>query len=94
MPKVERCGVCRCSEFEPCEPPCFWIAPGICSSCFDLACKIREWHDDVARKPSFLALIGLVKELRGKVGPPLKRLAAVVKKPRPLRLKPGTPRHG
>lgn len=62
----ERCTVCRCSEFEPCEPPCSWVVPNlsVCSSCYELAICLRQWHDEVAYKASFAALIRLAKELR------------------------------
>lgn len=27
------CRQCKCSQFNACEPSCFWVEPGLCSSC-------------------------------------------------------------
>jgi hypothetical protein len=27
------CQVCGCTDTTACEPPCFWVAPGVCSAC-------------------------------------------------------------
>jgi hypothetical protein len=30
---AEICRECGCSEADPCEPPCWWAAPELCSAC-------------------------------------------------------------
>ncbi len=61
--RTDRCRVCRCTQREPCNPPCSWHEPGLCSSCHELAETIRNWMDYTALRASFYALIRLVKEM-------------------------------
>jgi hypothetical protein len=32
---VEICSECGCTELDPCDPPCWWTAPDLCSACAD-----------------------------------------------------------
>ena len=38
-----RCRVCGCSEREPCEPPCGWDQPGLCTGCAITIDALAEW---------------------------------------------------
>ncbi len=60
---AERCRVCKCTEREPCNPPCSWASAGLCSSCYELSRLLREWIDNVALKPRVAALVKLAREL-------------------------------
>jgi hypothetical protein len=31
--EAERCRSCGCTHTSPCEPPCSWSEPGLCSAC-------------------------------------------------------------
>ena len=31
------CRVCGCTHFTPCDPPCAWAEPGLCTACKDKA---------------------------------------------------------
>jgi hypothetical protein len=33
MTKAVACRVCRCTEERGCEEGCWWVQPGLCSSC-------------------------------------------------------------
>jgi hypothetical protein len=51
-----RCRVCGCTEREPCNPPCSWALPGLCSVCALAATVLGEWHE-VAHRPNIAALL-------------------------------------
>jgi hypothetical protein len=40
---VVRCRVCRCSEDNPCNPPCAWAEYGLCTSCALVVAALAEW---------------------------------------------------
>ncbi|MBL4800738.1 MAG: hypothetical protein JKY45_02520 [Emcibacter sp.] len=31
------CRICGCTHFTPCDPPCAWAEPGLCTACKDKA---------------------------------------------------------
>ncbi len=51
-----RCRVCRCTEREPCEPPCEWSEADLCSSCSDTIATVADWLSG-AHKPNQSALL-------------------------------------
>ena len=61
---MKQCTVCKCTEWEPCNPPCAWAterwAAGLCGSCADLVGALIVWQD-VAHKPSLAALVRTVQ---------------------------------
>jgi len=30
---IPRCSKCGCTDDQPCDPPCFWAYPDLCSRC-------------------------------------------------------------
>lgn len=36
-PDSDRCRICGCSERNPCDEPCAWAEPGLCTNCVDEA---------------------------------------------------------
>ncbi len=73
-PYLTRCRVCKCTEEEPCNPPCGWERnePDLCTTCADIIRHVRDWMEG-AHRPSFAALNAEAKynhapgELRHKV---------------------------
>ena len=55
-----KCRVCRCTEYEPCDPPCAWECAGLCTTCADAARAIRAWRE-AGLRPSMKALMREVK---------------------------------
>jgi hypothetical protein len=54
---LTRCRVCKCTELEPCNPPCAW-APSqgdLCTNCADMIRALSEWQIS-AHRPSWAAL--------------------------------------
>lgn len=40
---VERtCRVCGCTEFNACQPPCWWVEDDLCSACDDDPVRAEE----------------------------------------------------
>jgi hypothetical protein len=61
---LKRCRVCSCNHFHPCEPPCGWTEPDLCSNCAETVAVIMAWAE-AAHRPNKTALW---RELwRGKV---------------------------
>jgi len=42
--QTRKCRVCRCTQLEPCNPPCCWAEPDLCSTCATTAGILAEWH--------------------------------------------------
>jgi hypothetical protein len=38
-----RCRVCRCTEQFPCNPPCAWFDPSLCTSCALVVEALAAW---------------------------------------------------
>jgi len=55
-----RCRVCKCSEREPCNPPCAWEAPGLCTTCAAAIAALVRWEED-ALNARFAALVRAAK---------------------------------
>jgi hypothetical protein len=55
-----KCRVCRCTERYPCEPPCGWPEPDLCSSCALVIGAIRAWMES-ANMPNLTALMREVR---------------------------------
>jgi hypothetical protein len=56
QPYVRKCRVCRCSEFEPCNPPCAWSKdPTLCTTCVEMIVYLQEWLES-AHRANFSAL--------------------------------------
>lgn len=51
-----RCRVCRCTEIQPCEPPCSWSEVDLCSGCAKAAGALCDWYYG-AHSPNFAALV-------------------------------------
>ena len=45
------CRVCGCSWFDPCDPPCSWVEPDLCSACVD---SISAPEEDAGSRPGQL----------------------------------------
>jgi hypothetical protein len=75
IPHLTRCRVCRCTEVEPCNPPCAWEPgePDLCTTCAEVIRIVRQWREEEAVQPSFAALQREVLKPRAAV---LKRKAA------------------
>jgi hypothetical protein len=57
-----RCRACKCSEREPCDPPCGWFEPGLCTTCADAAQALLKWKY-AALRPNGPALLCEVKRM-------------------------------
>jgi hypothetical protein len=71
---LTRCRVCKCTELEPCNPPCAW-APSqgdLCTNCADMIRALSEWQIS-AHRQSWAAL---------------KRAAEITPEPEPCELYP------
>ncbi len=44
-----RCRVCRCTEREPCNPPCGWFDEDLCTSCQSTVESLTAWMDTANR---------------------------------------------
>lgn len=44
------CRVCGCSELNACDPPCWWVSPGLCSACLG-----NEMKPETPRSPAAIA---------------------------------------
>lgn len=44
-----KCRVCKCSEYEPCNPPCAWAAPELCTTCAAIVSLLREYREAALR---------------------------------------------
>ena len=51
-----KCRVCKCTYEQPCNPPCAWAEPELCTTCRDAACAVAEWMA-AGHRPSVSALI-------------------------------------
>ncbi len=62
-----RCRVCRCTEREPCFPPCAWVrgTPDLCDGCLEAVVAVIAWQQD-AHRPSKAALFREVARMRKK----------------------------
>lgn len=62
----QRCRVCKCTWEEPCNPPCSWTFPDLCSTCADaaeaIAVTLTDWTE-AALHGNATALIREVKFL-------------------------------
>lgn len=54
---LTKCRVCKCSELQPCCPPCGWERgeDDLCTTCAEVIRRVRGWLID-AHRPSFAAL--------------------------------------
>jgi hypothetical protein len=45
IPHLTRCRVCRCTEIEPCLPPCGWEhgEQDLCTNCAEVIRKVQDW---------------------------------------------------
>lgn len=61
-----RCRVCGCTEIEPCEPPCSWVADDLCSACATAVDALVQWAHGayIANKAA------LLRELTAAMGGP------------------------
>lgn len=50
------CRVCKCTDIEPCDPPCSWAEVDLCSTCQEAAAALADWHE-AALKPNRNALM-------------------------------------
>lgn len=50
-----RCRVCGCTEREPCNPPCAWHFPDLCTTCAVVVESLVVWSEAVER-PSWTKL--------------------------------------
>ncbi len=54
------CRVCHCTEHQPCNPPCSWSEPDLCSSCdaaaIEVAALLTDWADE-AHEPRITELL-------------------------------------
>ena len=51
-----RCRVCGCTDYEPCNPPCYWNEIDLCSECASAAAAINTWRE-AARRANMTALL-------------------------------------
>lgn len=51
-----KCRVCKCTHNQPCEPPCGWEMPGLCTSCAGVIRALGGWYEG-AHKASIAALL-------------------------------------
>jgi hypothetical protein len=53
-----KCRVCRCTETNPCNPPCAWARGerDLCTSCSDVVWALRIWMEG-ARMANLSALM-------------------------------------
>lgn len=58
-----KCRVCSCTEYEPCNPPCSWAEPDLCSSCEEAVNGMYDWFH-AAHRPN---LTGLLAEYKRQV---------------------------
>lgn len=59
---LTRCRVCRCTEREPCDPPCSWFEEDLCSLCALAAAAIAGWIEGAHRAN----LSGLIREAKSR----------------------------
>jgi hypothetical protein len=51
-----KCAVCHCTELQPCNPPCRWAQPNLCSTCHAALDTLLNWSDQ-AREPRIFRLL-------------------------------------
>jgi hypothetical protein len=55
-----RCRVCRCTDREPCFPPCGWAGDDkrgdLCTTCAEIIFELQMWFE-CAHRPSKAALL-------------------------------------
>ncbi len=63
---LTRCRVCKCTEMEPCCPPCAWEPgePDLCDNCARIIRAVRNWLE-AGLRPSWAALLKEAKKGRG-----------------------------
>ena len=44
-----RCKICGCTEQDPCNPPCAWDTPGVCTTCATAAEALADWLREAVR---------------------------------------------
>ncbi len=61
-----KCMICSCTHERPCEPPCGWAAPGLCTTCAALVLQLGHWFESAYRAgPNRLVrALALVKDGR------------------------------
>jgi hypothetical protein len=66
--QIVRCRVCRCSETEPCNPPCSWEEgeASLCTTCAFAAAILADWLND-AHQPNIAALIREARRVQANV---------------------------
>ncbi len=55
-----KCRVCKCTEDHPCDPPCAWAAPELCTTCAYAIEHLDDWH----RGAAYPSLTALLRELK------------------------------
>lgn len=65
--KQQRCVICGCTEREPCNPPCSWYGPGICTTCARAAIALSNWQGE-ALKPNLRALLRAFRDYHDRGG--------------------------
>ena len=54
------CRVCRCTEDEPCNPPCAWFDESLCTSCALIVEAFMSWREGA----HMANVAGLFRELQ------------------------------
>ena len=56
MSAIHTCRVCGCTDLKPCDPPCSWETPALCTTCYHAILGLTQWRER-ARRPNVAALI-------------------------------------
>lgn len=70
-----KCRVCGCTHFRPCEPPCGWQSPGLCTTCASAVMAIGKWHEEANRA----SVSALIREFRAYVQEPFVALSKLAR---------------